>query len=282
MSRYSDRDTYSQAGDWFLGTARRNPEALLLFAAGCCLLMRGGASSSSRRASYGADEYRSASNRTSSDFTRDPSTSREGLANRASDYASQIKDRVSDTASSYAESVSDFAGDARRNISERSEGLKRKAQATMQSGMDRVLRDQPLAVAMAGLAAGAAVAAVFPSTEIEDRTFGGAREALTEAAGKAGERVMGAAGKAGDRLKSGAEERGLTSEGLKELAGEVADTFTSAVSGKSDEKGPTTIVPPSPAAATGPQSFGPGQGKPEANRNADKTRADIEPAGGNR
>jgi hypothetical protein len=282
MSRYSDRDTYSQAGDWLLGTARRNPEALLLFAAGCCLLMRGGASSSSRRASYGADEYRSASNRASSDFTRDPSTSREGLANRASDYASQVKDRVSDTASSYAESVSDFAEDARRNISERSEGLKRKAQSTLQSGMDRVLRDQPLAVAMAGLAAGAAVAAVFPSTEIEDRTFDGAREALTEAAGKAGERVMRAAGKAGERLKSGAEERGLTSEGLKELAGEVSDTFTSAVSGKSDEKGPTTIVPQSPAAATGPQSFGPGQGKPEANRNADKTRADIESARGNR
>ena len=61
MSRYLDRDTYSQAGDWLLGTARRNPEALLLFAAGCCLLMRGGASSSSRRASYGADETRSAS-----------------------------------------------------------------------------------------------------------------------------------------------------------------------------------------------------------------------------
>jgi hypothetical protein len=283
MSRYSDRDNYSHAGDWLLGTARRNPEALLLFAAGCCLLMRGGASSSSRRASYGADEYRSASNRASPDFTRDPSTSREGLANRASDYASQIKDRVSDTASSYAESVSDFAENARRNVSERSEGLKRKAQSTMQSGMDRVLRDQPLALAMAGLAAGAAVAAVFPSTEIEDRSFGGAREALTEAAGKAGERVMGAAGKAGERLKSGAEERGLTSEGLKELAGEVADTFTSAVSGKSDEKGATTIVPQSPAAATGPaQSFGTGQGKRDANWDADKTRADIEPGRGNR
>jgi hypothetical protein len=69
-----------------------------------------------------------------------------------------------------------------------------------------VLRDQPLAVAMAGLAAGAAVAAVFPSTGIEDRTFGGAREALTEAAGKAGERVVEAAGKAGERLKSAAED----------------------------------------------------------------------------
>jgi hypothetical protein len=280
MSRYSDRDTYSQAGDWLLGTAHRNPEALLLFAAGCCLLMRGGASSSSRRASYGADEYRSASNRASSDFTRDPSTSREGLANKASDYASQIKDRVSDTASSYAESVSDFAEDARRNISERSEGLKRKAQSTMQSGMDRVLRDQPLAVAMAGLAAGAAVAALFPSTDIEDRAFGDAREALTDAAGAAGQRVMKATGKAGEHLKTAAEERGLTSEGFKEMAGEVAETFTSAVSGKADDQGGAT-TPNSAAIGTAP-SFGAAQGKPDANRSSDPGRAGFEPGRGNR
>ena len=282
MSRYSDRDTYSQAGDWLLGTARRNPEALLLFAAGCCLLMRGGASSSSRRASYGADENRSA-NRASSDFTRDPSTSREGLANKASDYASQIKDRVSDTASSYAESVSDFAEDARRNISERSEGLKRKAQSTMQSGMDRVLGNQPLAVAMAGLAAGAAVAALFPSTDIEDRAFGDAREAFTDAAGAAGQRVIKAASQAGEHLKTAAEERGLTSEGFKELAGEVTETFTSAVSGKSDDQGGAT--PPNNAATrTAPnQSFGAGQGKPpDANRSSDPGRAGFEPGRGNR
>jgi hypothetical protein len=282
MSRYLDRDTYSQAGDWLLGTARRNPEALLLFAAGCCLLMRGGASSSSRRASYGADETRSASNR-SSDFTRYPSTSREGLASRASDYASQIKDRVSDTASSYAESVSDFAEDARRNISESSEGLKRKARSTMQSGMDRVLSNQPLAVAMAGLAAGAAVAALFPSTDIEDRAFGDAREALTDAAGAAGRRVIKAAGQAGEHLKTAAEERGLTSEGFKELAGEVTETFTSAVSGKSDDQGGAT--PPNNAATgTAPnQSFGAGQGKPpDANRSSDPGRAGFEPGRGNR
>jgi len=40
--------------------------------------------------------------------------------------------------------------------------------------MQRVLREQPLAVAVAGLAAGAAVAAMFHSTEIEDRALGGA------------------------------------------------------------------------------------------------------------
>ncbi len=297
MSRYSETDTYSQAADWLMGTARRKPEALLLLAAGCCLLMRSGGHSSARAAShrygedashsrYGEDSerYQSQSSRTPSDIGRASLNVREGLsraADSATDYASQIKDRVSDTASSYAQSISEFADGAR---------LKRQAQSTLRSGMDRVLRDQPLAVAMAGLAAGAAVAAVFPSTRIEDRTFGGAREAVTEAAGKAGERVVEAAGKAGERLRSAAEERGLTSEGLKELAGEVTDTFTSAVSGKSEDQGGAPKVPQSPAAAaTGPsqsfgtaQSFGTGPAKPDANRSSDKTRAGLEPGRGNR
>jgi hypothetical protein len=297
MSRYSETDTYSQAADWLMGTARRKPEALLLLAAGCCLLMRSGGHSSARAAShrygedashsrYGEDSerYQSQSSRTPSDIGRASLNVREGLsraADSATDYASQIKDRVSDTASSYAQSISEFADGAR---------LKRQAQSTLRSGMDRLLRDQPLAVAMAGLAAGAAVAAVFPSTRIEDRTFGGAREAVTEAAGKAGERIVEAAGKAGERLRSAAEERGLTSEGLKELAGEVTDTFTSAVSGKSEDQGGAPKVPQSPAAAaTGPsqscgtaQSFGTGQAKPDANRSSDKTRAGLEPGRGNR
>ena len=88
--------------------------------------------------------------------------------------------------------------------------------------MERVLRDQPLAVAVAGLAAGAAVAALFPSTEVEGRTLGGAREALTGAAGKAGEMVMDAAEKAKERLQNAAEERGFSTAGLQGLAGEVA------------------------------------------------------------
>jgi hypothetical protein len=291
MSRYSETDTYSQAADWLMGTARRNPEALLLLAAGCCLLMRSGGNSSSRadwhsRQGEDSERYQSQPSRAPSEIGRAPSDVREGLsraADSATDYASQIKDRVSDTASSYAESISEFAEDTRRNVSERSARLKRQAQSTLQSSMDRVLRDQPLAVAMAGLAAGAAVAAVFPSTEIEDRTFGGAREALTEAAGKAGERVVEAAGKAGERLKSAAEERGLTSEGLKDLAGEVTDTFTRAVSGKSDEQSAASIAPQSPVSSTGSaQNFETGQGKRDSTSSSDRMRADIGPGRGNR
>ena len=222
MSRYPT-DTSFQAGDWLAGAARRNPEALLLLAAGACLLMRSRGSSSSR--SPARSQYRdidhgqqAGSGRTSSSAGRTASNLREGIsraADSAADYASDIKERVSDTASAYADSISEFAQDTTRAVSERSSRLGRQAQSTLQDGVERVLRDQPLAVAVAGLAAGAAVAALFPSTEVEGRTLGGAREALTGAAGKAGEMVMDAAEKAKERLQSAAEERGFSSPAFK-------------------------------------------------------------------
>ena len=171
---------------------------------------------------------------------------REGVsraAGSAADYASDVKERISDAASGYAGSVSEFADDARRAITERSERWQREARSQLRGGMERVLREQPLAVAVAGLAAGAAVAALFPSTKLENQTFGGTREALADAAGRAGDRVMEAAGKAGERLKEAAEERGLSAEGLKKVAGEVADTFTSEIKGKSETDSSTSIMP---------------------------------------
>ena len=171
---------------------------------------------------------------------------REGVsraAGSAADYASDVKERISDAASGYAGSVSEFADDARRAITERSERWQREAGSQLRGGMERVLREQPLVVAVAGLAAGAAVAALFPSTKLENQTFGGTRDALADAAGRAGDRVMEAAGKAGERLKEVAEERGLSAEGLKKVAGEVADTFTSEIKGKSDPDSSASIVP---------------------------------------
>jgi hypothetical protein len=298
MSRYSESDTHSQAGDWLAGAARRNPEALLLLAAGACLLMRSRGSSSPRTASrnaYGEIEQslQSGSNRISSSAGRTASNLRDGLsraADSASDYASEIKDRVSDTASAYADSISEFAQDARRNVSERSSRLGRQAQSTLQDSMERVLREQPLAVAVAGLAAGAAVAALFPSTEIEGRTLGGAREALTDAAGKAGEMVMDAAGKAKDRLQAAAEERGFSSQGLQGLASEVAETFTGAAAGKPADRASPPTAPKSPAPGTSVSQsgssvgagFAAGQGKGGTNRGPDLARANNEPGRGNR
>jgi hypothetical protein len=284
MTHDTYTDDLSHAGGQLLGAARRNPEALLLLAAGCCLLMRSGSVlrgiSQTRYDDTG--HYRSDFRRASPGPTS--SSMREGLsraADSAAEYASDIKDRVADAAGSATDAVSDFAQDARRNMSEHTSRLTQQAQSTLETGMNRVLREQPLAVVMAGLAAGAAIAAVFPRTEIEDRTLGPAGESLRQAAGDAAERVKEAAGKAGERLKSAAEERGLTTEGLKEVAGEVTGTFTSAVSGKPDDqsRGPTT--PQSPASRRG-QSFEAGQGAGADNRSPNMPRPDFGTRQGNR
>jgi len=249
--------------------------------------MRSGSSSSRRtaRLAHERDEWNYPAGEASSQVRRASASAREGLSRvtdaasdtaesagdyasqvkdrlteKASDYASQVKDRIADTASSYADSAMDFADDARRAVTERSARLKRQTQATLQSSMQRVLREQPLAVAVAGLAAGAAVAALFPSTEIEDRALGGAHEKLKEAAERAGEKVRDAAGKAGERLKSAAEERGLTPEGLKEVASEVAGTFKDAMSGESENRSGASQTGGSPASGSS-QSFGMEQNK---------------------
>jgi len=286
MSHDTYTDDFSQAGGRLLGAARRNPEALLLLAAGCCLLMRSGGSLFKGTSGTRYDDTGHAHR---ADFRRaspGPASSsvREGLsraADAAGEYASDIKDRVSDAASSYTEAAADLAQDAGRSVSEHTSRLTRQAQSTLESGMNRVLREQPLAVIMAGLAAGAAVAAVFPTTEIEDRTFGAAGESLRQAAGKAADRVKDAAGKAGERLKNAAEERGLTTEGLKEVAGEVTDTFTSAVSDKPDDRSRGTVAPQSPASSRG-QSFEAGQDLGASNGSPGMARPDFGPRQGNR
>jgi hypothetical protein len=276
----SDTDSYSQAGDWVMSTARRNPEALLLLAAGCALLMRSGRGSSRRAAAparYPDRDYSPVSRGYPS--ASETSSVRQGLsrtAEKATDYASDIKDRVTDTARAYAENVSDFAADAGRTASEGSERFKRQAETTLNTAMDRVLRDQPLAVALAGLAAGAAVAAAFPSTDVENRALGGAHEALANVVDQAGKAVMGAASKAGEHLKTAAEERGLTSQGLTDLASDVADTFTDAVARKTDDHRGATMVPESPASPAG-ASAGTGAMKTSIARDANKAPASKAP-----
>ena len=116
----------------------------------------------------------------------------------------------------------------------------------MQETVSRLVREQPLAVALAGLAAGAAIAAIFPSTRVESRTFGGARDALAQAASKAGENLADATAQAGERLVSAATQRGLSSDGLKNLAGEVAESFTSAMRGGGAGRDSPSIAPEQP------------------------------------
>jgi hypothetical protein len=245
MNRHTGVDAYGQASDWLVGTIKRNPEALLVLGAGCALLMRGSGSRAARRyEGYYGETGRSG-------------RWRDGLASAAdsaSDYASDIKNRVSDaassaseTASSYASSISDYAGEVGRNVSEQTSRLTDQARSSIQEGLGHVLREQPLALAVAGLAAGATLAALFPHSEIEDRALGPARKAVAEAASAVKENLMEAASETGEQLKQGATERGLSPEGLKDMAKEAADTFAGKVSGKSDQERSSAPNPATPS-----------------------------------
>jgi hypothetical protein len=110
-----------------------------------------------------------------------------------------------------------------------------QATSTTRSALDRVLQDQPLVVAAAGVLAGAALAAALPATEIEQQTLGPVGQQLSDAARRVGEQVKEAAGAAGDRLKDVADERGLTADGMKKLAKEVTGAFTDSMSGGSQQ-----------------------------------------------
>lgn len=117
----------------------------------------------------------------------------------AGEYVSHVGGSVAETAN-YASSVSNYADDVARRAAEQTGHPAQQAQSTLQNTISRVVQDQPLAVALAGIAAGAAVAAAFPVSELENRTLGTTGEQLREAAGKAGEQLKDAASKAGQRV----------------------------------------------------------------------------------
>jgi ElaB/YqjD/DUF883 family membrane-anchored ribosome-binding protein len=223
-----------------VNTARRRPEALLRMAAGCALLMRG--SGSAKAWSRPGDTY----GRAAWDDERFGATARDTAnrtaegANRTAEgarqYMGEVRDRLGETAGTYTAAARDYADDARRrmgeyagavreNLASASDQVARTAQSATRTATD-TLREQPLLIAALGLVTGAAVAALFPTTDVERRTLGPAADALVGAAGAAGRDLADRAARTGEEMKRAASERGLTPEGLADLAHEAAETFT--------------------------------------------------------
>jgi hypothetical protein len=212
----------TDAGEWLISTAKRNPEALLVLAAGCTLLMRSGRSS-----------YRATGETTSGVSGSNAPWNVSRTTEKTPEIAGDLKQRIADAGSSVAEQ----AGEIAKTLSTQTSQIAGQAQSMLSSGFGQLLREQPLALVVAGLAAGAAVAALLPSTELEERTLGGARDAISDMTGKVGGNLIAAATDAGQRLTQGVTER--ATEGFKELAQEVAGEFSEKVMGatdKSDER----------------------------------------------
>ena len=200
----NQRMQLSGASEWLMNVAMRNPEGLLLVAAGAVLLMRKGVS-----AERTGDRERLAR-------TDDTTMS---VVHRTTDSVFKAADRVASSASVYAQQ-------AKRTAGEGSDRLLRQAQSTYQGTKERVLRDIPLLVAIAGAAAGAALAAAFPPSDLERQTIGPIGAQFTEAASDVSQQLKEAAGKAREALMQATDEHGLNSDGLKEVATDVAGAFS--------------------------------------------------------
>jgi len=199
--------------DWLLGAFKKNPEGVLLLAAGAVLMLRQGGSAPAQAAASEA----------ASRVTEAAESARSTVAD--------VTDRTMKGSSAEAAQSSASVAHASRRVGEQSERVFRQAQSTVQDTVNRVLKEQPMLVAVAGLAAGAAVAAVFPTTELEKQALSPIGEQMTEAVTRVGQQLKDATATAGDTLKKAADQRGLNVEGLKEVAGEVAGAFKDHMSG---------------------------------------------------
>jgi hypothetical protein len=187
MSRQSQTTS-----DWLLGAVKQNPEGLLLLAAGCALLLRS-------TPAFGRSPSATSSQPTSDRRNSEAGT---GAADRVRNYASEVADQTRQTASAYASSAAEFASDVRGSVEETSERIVHQAQSTLQNTMNRVLQEQPLMVALAGVAAGAALAALLPPSDMEKKTLGPVGEQVAEAAHRVGEQVSVATERAGENSKT--------------------------------------------------------------------------------
>jgi ElaB/YqjD/DUF883 family membrane-anchored ribosome-binding protein len=176
-------------------------------------------------------------------------------AEGAAQYVGEVRDRLGETAGTYTAAARDYADDARRrmgeyagtvreNLASASDQVTRTAQSAARTAAD-TLREQPLLIAALGLVTGAAVAALCPTTDVERRTLGPAADALVGAAGAAGRDLADRAARTGEEMKRAASERGLTPDGLADLAHEAAETFTrgSEPSGQGQGGAPTSSRP---------------------------------------
>jgi ElaB/YqjD/DUF883 family membrane-anchored ribosome-binding protein len=229
MKSYS----YENPTDWFVDTARRKPEAFLLLAAGCALLMRTGRGSQTSR-----PEQMGSSRSSMAEELRGNAQEARGQVSQAlgqasetvSGYVGDMKDRLSD----YAATAGQYADRTRERLSAGSDQMSKHAQSAVQNASETI-REQPLLVAALGLVTGAAVASFFPPTEVERRTFGTAGRTMVEAANRGREKLVQAAGEAAQQLKDDAAARGMTPDGVKQMARAATDTFSKTVAGTREQ-----------------------------------------------
>jgi len=148
------------------------------------------------------------------------------LGNQVAGAAGQMKrgvrgvaETVQGYSSSMAGQLADSAAGARQQVTRASQQAKESAAS--------FIDQQPLLAAAIGLAVGAAIAALIPSTKTEDELMGEASDAVKGAVGEAAseqfQTAKEAAGKVAAQAKSAAENEGLMPSAAADIARNVGE-----------------------------------------------------------
>jgi phospholipase/lecithinase/hemolysin len=178
----------------------------------------------------------------------------------AAKQVSEPAGEYASTAAEYASTAAEYVADAGRSISEQSTNFAQQTTSAFQQKIGRAVDNQPLLVALAGAAAGAAIAATFAPSKWEKQFLEPAVDSAAKAISEAGERLKEAGATAGDRVLQEAKERGLSTDGLKDVAGKAADAFQKSFAGGQDSSGrPNSSEQNTPASRSGMPASGFGE-----------------------
>ena len=239
-------DNFTDSADWLLRTIRKNPEGLLLLGAGVALLLRGtgrpqprgmGSSSDYTRrmpaeGPYGPYGMSGTDQRTAqAGGTASLSAAADQAGNAGARVADAAAERFNQAQTQAKAAVNSAMESGQKAVDSAMQSGQRIASSALQSGQSMVnsIAAQPLLVALFGIGTGLALASLLPETEIEHRAFGDAGKNLAQAAQQVGSKVASATAEAADKLSVSASQRGFTKEGVQGLAGELAETFTTAL-----------------------------------------------------
>ncbi|MDF2997139.1 MAG: hypothetical protein K0R27_2776 [Xanthobacteraceae bacterium] len=202
-----------------------NPLPTTLMSAGLAWLMLAGKtkparSDSSRAASRFRDGVADAADATAA--------AGQGTMDQARSAVASIKDAASSTVGAAGEAYEGLAGRASASATAAADAARNLGENAKTTG--RVVadfcREQPLVVAGLGIAIGAALGALLPSTDVEDRVMGAAsddiKEEVRETATDTYERAAAVAGRAMDAATEEAAKQGFFEERQEPLPDDAA------------------------------------------------------------
>ena len=150
--------------------------------------------------------------------------------------ASNAVTAVKDTAVGVGQSVGEFASTAVNAAGEEAAHLRDQARDMTHDLRDRALKlaeEQPLIVAVAGIALGAVIAALLPRTKAEDDLMGETSDTIKNAAGEVASeqiaKISSEADKVASEIKETVADHGLTSKAAANVVRETGERVTAAL-----------------------------------------------------